>query len=185
MTNTYTDLQFNFTSYQVAIDKTINLTLPIGLQINGQCSINTLDALVESFTCKKLSDTMVQIDYSLDQNLMISKNITYIIGLTNVSTPVSVAPLTYSLFTTYQGFNNQKFSSSYAMQNPLPLNHTFSKSNDTINQDFRLSVSIVPAAPIYDSFQLQISKATVLLQQDWVPLFQLNETQTHYILTSQ
>jgi len=128
---------------------------------------------------------MVQIDYSLDQNLMTAKSITYMIVLTNVSTPVSVAPLTYSLFTTYQGFNNQKFTSSYAMQSPLPLNHTFSKNNDTINQDFRLSISIVPVTTIYDSYQFQISKSTVLLQQDWVPLFQLNETQTHYILTSQ
>lgn len=182
MTNTFSDFQFSFTSNRVAIDPNISFSLPLGMSINGQCAISANIPTAAGYTCVNTSSNSILISHSYSQNLMISSNITYTISITNVTTPVSVAPLTYSLDTTYNQTRNQRFSTRYAMQSVLPLQNSYSKSNDTINQDFTLNFSIVPATAQYDSWQVTITKSSSVLQGDWVPAYNLTQNATHYLL---
>lgn len=97
ITNSFADFQFRFVSNEVVFDKTLTFTLPSSLVINGQCSISSTQGFVNSFVCTKTSPNAIAITSDFDLNLMISQNITFNISITNVSTPVSMAPLNYIL----------------------------------------------------------------------------------------
>ena len=127
-------MQFGFTSSEVVIDQQIVFTLPIGLNINGQCSLTSSQGFITSYVCTKTSSNSITIISNCDQNLMISQNIGYTITLTNVSTPVSTAPLNYILETSYNGTKNQRFSARYSILSALPLSLAATRSNSTINQ---------------------------------------------------
>lgn len=116
---------------------------------------------------------------------MISQTITYVLSLSNVSTPTSTTPLTYALETTYNGTRNQRFTTRFAMQSALPLSLTASRSNSTIYQEYNFTLNIAPvASAVYDSFQILLSKSTIITQQSWMPSsVTVTENQTHYILT--
>lgn len=78
-------------------DRSVAVALPASLKIFGQCSIVASNGFVSSFVCIKTSDNAISITADFDNNLMISQNYTYTITITNVSTPVSTAPLTYTI----------------------------------------------------------------------------------------
>jgi hypothetical protein len=99
----------------------------------------------------------------IDQNIMIAQTIMYTIILNNVSTYTSMAPLQYSLYTTYNGTVNQKFNTVNSLQSALPISVIYSKTNYTINQVFRLSLTMAPILTNYDSWQVILPKNMVYI----------------------
>jgi len=133
------------------------------------------------YNCSILNNT-VSVAMDIEQNIMIPQNITYIITLGNVSTATSLAPLQYSLWTTYNGTVNQKFSTLHSLQSAYQTPVVYSKSNFTINQQFRLSLTITPISLLYDSWQVILPKSVVYIEQSYIPAFALSSNTTHYIL---
>ncbi len=139
------------------------------MNINGQCSLNSNNqGFISGYICNKINNTAINISSIFDQNIMISQNITFIIGISNVSTPISTAPLNYIVSTTFNNTKNTVFSTRYAMQSVYPLNVTYSKTNYTINQLFNLTFNITPVTLLYDSYQIILLKNTIIIQQNWL-----------------
>lgn len=182
MTNSFSDFQFSFSTSKIVFDKTLTFTLPASLVINGQCSFSSSQGFITSFTCMKSSNSSITITSEFDQNLMMSQNFSYLLTITNVSTPISVAPLNYALETTFKGVKNQRFNVRYSMLASFPLASDYIKSNSTINEEFNLTVIINPVTNLYDSYQIILPKDTSITQQLWLPNLSLTENSTHYIL---
>lgn len=162
VTNSYSNFVFGFVCSEVVIDKQFAFSLPTGFSIVGSCSVNTnLTKIVIPFTCTVTSNNTANVSMDIDQNLMIPQTIAYTITFANVSTPSSMAPLQYSLSTTFNGTVNQKYSVVYSMQSALPMQVVYSKTNYTINQLFRLSLTIAPNVTAYDSWLVALPKNTV------------------------
>lgn len=182
VTNSFSGFQFSFTSTEVSFDRQLSFTLPSSLTIYGPCSLTTSLAIGITYNCSNVFANSISLSFDLDQNLMIPQNITYTITLANVSTPTSMAPLLYTLATKFNGTTNQKFSILYSMQSSYPISTVYTKTNYTINQPFRLSLTMKPAVSQYDSWQIILPKSTVYIEASWVSTFIFSENTTHYIL---
>jgi hypothetical protein len=132
--------------------------------------------------CERLSSNSISLIFDIDQNMMIPQKITYTIALSNVSTPSSLAPLSYSLTTTFNDTTNQKFTTQHSVQSPFPISLIYSKTNYTINQQFRFSLTMTPIISQYDSWSVFIPKNMVFIDSSLVPNFIFSENATHYIL---
>jgi hypothetical protein len=182
MTNTFSSYIFSFNSNGVVFDEKMAFSLPSNLVINGSCSLTSNISIPIMGNCSKVSPNSISIAFNIDQNVMIPQNIIYTITLLNVSTPSSLAPLPYTLTTTFNGTANQKFTSQYSMQTAYPINVISAKSNYTINQQFRLSLTITPIISQYDSWSILLPKNMVSLDSSLVPNFIFSENATYYIL---
>lgn len=142
MTNTRSGYEFTFVAPEVVIDNELTLQLSLGQTISGSCSLAS--TLIGTHTCSKVDDRTIKILMEYDQALMITKTVTYTITINDVSTPVSKAPLKYTLSTTFNSVKNQEFDVYYEVEDPYPLSATITKSNNTINEDCDIVTAIAP-----------------------------------------
>ena len=81
---------------------------------------------------------------------MMIEVIQYTITVTNVTNPATVQPLSYSINTLFNNVVSQTFSSTYSIQNPLPLSLTYSRSNNTYAQAAILTLTLTSTYPSFD-----------------------------------
>ena len=154
ITNTRSEYKFTFIAPEVVIDNELILQLSLGQTISGSCSLAVDEFLVGTHTCEKVDDRTIKILMDFDQALMITKTISYVITINDVTTPTSTAPLKYTLSTTFNSVTNQEFEKFYSVDEPFPLEATITKSNNTIHEDCNFVTAITPLTEDYDSYEL-------------------------------
>jgi hypothetical protein len=73
--------------------------------------------------------------------------INYKITITNVVNPPTIQPIIYSFNTLFNSVVSQTYSTTYSIQNPLPLSLSFSRSNNTYAQSATLTLVITSNHP--------------------------------------
>ena len=81
---------------------------------------------------------------------MMIEVIEYSITVTNVTNPATIQPLTYSINTLFNSVVGQTFSTTYSIQNPLPLSLTYTRSNSTYAQAAILNLTLTTSHPTFD-----------------------------------
>lgn len=87
---------------------------------------------------------------------MMLEEIEYIITITKVTNPESVAPLQYTLPTSFNSVVNQQFTHLYAIENALPLTLSYDKSNNTFGQNSALTVTVISSYPSFNEIKMSI-----------------------------
>jgi hypothetical protein len=67
-----------------------------------------------------------------------------------VVNPISVVSLPYQLITQFSSTTNSQWSTTYAIQTPLPLNFLAVKSNNTFGQPATINITIVSNYPSFN-----------------------------------
>lgn len=82
--------------------------------------------------------------------------IEYSITVTNVTNPATIQPLTYTINTLFNSVIGQTFSTTYSIQNPLPLSLTYTRSNSTYAQAAILNLTLTTSHPTFDQIKLNV-----------------------------
>lgn len=93
--------------------------------------------------------TAVQVTVNGDTTLMMLDVIDFTITITNVVNPPTVQPITYSLTTQFNSVGSQTFSTTYSIQNALPLSLSYTRSNSTYAQAATLSLVLTSNYPTF------------------------------------
>lgn len=150
--NSVTTLNSNyiidFVSSYIPFQSGITLSLSNLQTINGGCYMIDNSSIFEAvFTCSVLNSTTIQINITGDTTLMMLDAIDYTITITNVTNPSTIQPIIYSFNTQFNSVVSQTFTTTYSIQNPLPLSLSYSRSNSTIAQSASLTLAVNSNCP--------------------------------------
>jgi hypothetical protein len=162
LTNSVTTLSSNYqltlVSNKVPIQGSISFPLSAMHTINGGCFAVDNSSLYNGvLVCGVLNNT-VTINFSGDMTPMMAEAISFQITIINVTNPSTVQPLTYSITTQYNNQNSQTFSTTYSIENPLPLSLSYSRTNSTYGQPAVLTLTLTSD---YSSLKYSEIKLTV------------------------
>ena len=125
--------------------------------INGNCfGVENSSLFSGVISCVVTNSKTIELTVSGDTTAMMIEIIQYTITVTNVTNPATVQPLTYSINTLFNNAVSQTFSSTYSIQNPLPLSLTYSRSNSTYAQAAILTLTLTSSYPNFDEVQLSV-----------------------------
>jgi hypothetical protein len=82
--------------------------------------------------------------------LMMLDIIAFSITITNVTNPPTIQPISYSFSTLFNSVISQIFSTTYAIQNPLPISLSYSKTNNTYAQPTSLTLTVTSTYPTFN-----------------------------------
>lgn len=164
--NSVTTLNSNyiidFVSSYIPFQSTITFSLSALQSINGGCFMIDNSTIYEAvFTCSVLNSTTIQISINGDSTLMMLDVIAFTITITNVTNPPTIQPITYSFSTLFNSVVSQTFSTTYAIQNPLPLSLSYSRTNNTYAQPTSLTLIVTSTYPTFN--EIKLSAPTSLL----------------------
>ena len=142
---------FKFTSNKIPIDGKITFTFSTMHAIKGNCfGVENSTLFSGVLTCNVINNQTIELLISGDVVPMMIEVIEYSITVTNVTNPATIQPLTYSINTLFNSVVGQTFSTTYSIQNPLPLSLTYTRSNSTYAQAAILNLTLTTSHPTFD-----------------------------------
>jgi len=162
--NSVTTLSSNyiidFVSSYIPFQSGITLSLSNLQTINGGCFMIDNSSIFEGiFNCSVVNTTTIQITVSGDATFMMLDVIDYKITITNVTNPATIQPIIYSFNTLFNSVVSQTYSTTYSIQNPLPLSLSYSRSNSTYAQPANLTLSVTSNYPTFTEIKLNASSS--------------------------
>jgi len=146
-----------FTSNNIPFDSPISFSFSSLHKINGGCFVTVKSTrFTPIFNCQVINSSYLTFTYSGDITHMMTEVVEYTLTVINVSNPVSIIPIQYSLVTMFNNMINQEFTLNYAIENPLPLTLYYTKTNNTLGQNSMLSILIASVYPSFDEIRMNI-----------------------------
>lgn len=157
--NSVTTLNSNyvidFVSSYIPFQSGITFSLSSLQSINGGCFMIDNSTIYEAiFTCSVVNSTTIQISIDGDATLMMLDVIGFSITITNVTNPPTIQPIIYSFSTQFNSVVSQTFSATHAIQNPLPLSLSYSRTNTTYAQPASLTLTLTSNYPTFTEIKL-------------------------------
>lgn len=155
LTNSVTTLNSNyvidFISSNIPFQSGFTFTLSSLHTINGGCFMTHNSTIFNGvFSCQVVNSTSISLTYTGDITLMMIDVIDYTLTIINITNPISIVPLTYSLSSQFASTVNQLFSTTYSIATPFPLTFLYTKSNNTFGQAAVLNVTVVSNYPAFN-----------------------------------
>lgn len=155
LTNSVTTLNSNyiidFVSSNIPFQSGLGFTLSSLHTINGGCYMTHNSTIFNGvFSCQVVNSTSISLTYTGDITLMMIDIVDYTLTIINVTNPISIVPLTYSLASQFASTVNQQFSTTYSILTPFPLTFLYTKSNNTFGQAAVLNVTVVSNYPAFN-----------------------------------
>lgn len=155
LTNSVTTLNSNyiigFVSSYIPFQSGLGFTLSSLHAINGGCYMTHNSSIFNGvFSCQVVNSTSISLTYTGDITLMMIDVIDYTLTIINITNPISIVPLTYSLASQFASTVNQQFSTTYSILTPFPLTFLYTKSNNTFGQAAVLNVTVVSNYPVFN-----------------------------------